>query len=362
MPIGLPDIDVIFKQKAVSALQRSTRGIACVIIKDDTDDSFNVKQYRSSTELTSDKDKYTEDNYNALNDVYLGNPSKVIVAKVGAVETVANALSRLVNKSFNWMGIISSEASDHQTVVAWVKEQNRVRTKKIKAVTYKATTTDDKHIVNLINSKVKRTNDNSEIDGYLFLGRLVGIFAGLSMDVSATYMKLTDLEYVSDVENVEQEIGKGNLVLINDEEEVRIARAVNTLTTLTEVETEDMQYIVIVEAMDLIYEDIKTTFKENYIRKYKNKYDNQVLFISSVNSYFKGLARENILDPNYSNMAYINIEAQREAWLSIGKTEAEAWDDAAVRKNTFRTNVFLAGDIKILNAMEDLSFGINMVA
>ena len=66
--------------------------------------------------------------------------------------------------------------------------------------------------------------------------------------------------------------------------------------------------------------------------------------------------REEVLDDTYDNHSYVDIESQRLAWLGIGKTEAEDWDDNKVQQMTFRTHVFLAGDAKISNAMEDLKF------
>ena len=121
-----------------------------------------------------------------------------------------------------------------------------------------------------------------------------------------------------------------------------------------------MKKIIIVEAMNLILEDIYTTFKDYYIGKYKNSYDNQCLFISAVNTYFRALAREEILDPEYDNHSYVDVEAQREAWLAIGKTAAADWTEAQVKKMTFKSYIYLAGQVKILDAIEDLHFVITM--
>jgi len=136
---------------------------------------------------------------------------------------------------------------------------------------------------------------------------------------------------------------------------------VNSLTTLGSNITEDMKSIAIVEAMDLILEDIYTTFKNDYLGKYKNNYDNQCLFIAAVNGYFKDLAKEEILDKNYANLAKVDIEAQRDAWLANGTSEAVDWDEITVKNNTFKRKVFLAGNVKILDAMEDLEFPITMM-
>ena len=143
-------------------------------------------------------------------------------------------------------------------------------------------------------------------------------------------------------------IDEGWLCLFNDDGDIRIARGVNSLVTITSTETEDMQKIIIVESMNMIREDIYGEYKNNYVGKYKNHYDNQCLFISAVNGYFRQLQLAEILDPEYDNHSTIDVESQRQAWLDIGRTDAADW------------NVFLQGDIKILDATEDLKFDIGM--
>ena len=84
------------------------------------------------------------------------------------------------------------------------------------------------------------------------------------------------------------------------------------------------------------------------------------MFISAVNSYFRQLAREEILDPSFDNRSFVDVEYQREKWLSIGKTEAADWTEAQVKEMTFKSWIYLAGNIKILDAIEDLKFRITM--
>ena len=146
-------------------------------------------------------------------------------------------------------------------------------------------------------------------------------------------------------------------MLINDENVVKIGLGINTLTTFNESNSEDMRYIDIVEAMDLMKDDITNLFKSDYVGKVKNKLDNQILFISAINTYFNSLAKQDILDPEYKNYADINIEAQRQAWVGV-KPEAESWSDAEIKIKTFKRNVYLKADIKILGAMENLVFDI----
>lgn len=101
--------------------------------------------------------------------------------------------------------------------------------------------------------------------------------------------------------------------------------------------------------------DIKY-FNPNY--KYKDSIE--ILFISSVNTYFKQLAGDYILDNNYNNHSDVDVEAQRLAWEGIGKTEASGWDAQTIKNNAFKRTMFLKGDIKILDAMENLKFTVSL--
>ena len=70
--------------------------------------------------------------------------------------------------------------------------------------------------------------------------------------------------------------------------------------------------------------------------------------------------KEEILDEEHDNHAEIDVEKQRDAWLKIGKEEAATWDELTVKQNTFKKQLFLSGNIKILDALEDMVFDIEI--
>ena len=387
MAIGLPKVDVIFKGLANTAVVRSGRGIACLIIKDNTgmdtlelkakkeslvnEENLRVKsvitedkilkQYKGFTEVESTD--YTEENYKIIEDVFLTEINKLYVIKIPNDKTFED-VKPFIKKDINWIAYIGETREEQKKLADFVKLENKSRSKRLKAICYnlQEAEADDMHIVNFVNASVIKA-DGKSLVGYKYLGRLLGVLAGCRMDMSVTYNILSDLnsvEQIGDTDAINEAIGKGKFVLINDDDGVRIARGVNSLQKNDKEHTEDMKYITIVEAMDLIYEDIINTFKQVYLGRFKNSYDNQVLFISAINSYFRDLAREEILDPNYNNISFVDIEKQRETWIENGKLEATNWTDIQVKDNTFRTNVYLQANVKFLNAMEDLLFIVNM--
>ena len=358
MALGMPSINITFQQLAATAITRSSRGTLALVVKDDTENTDAVASY--NTYLTIPENAYTETNMGMIKQAFIGGPAKIIIVKQATTGSTADLTTVLDQLSFNWLAIASGTAADQEAAVAYVQNRNKMKQgKKIKAIVYGVTTADDIHIVRF--STEKAMMNGIEVEGWKLLARLGGILSGLPMTRSATYYTLSDVEWAQEPEDMDKEVDGGNLFLFNDEGTVRIARAVNSLKTVGSNLTEDMKSIAIVEAMDLILEDIYTTFKNDYLGKYKNNYDNQCLFIAAVNGYFKDLAKEEILDKNYSNLAGVDVEAQRDAWLANGTSEAADWDEITVKNNTFKRKVFLAGNVKILDAMEDLEFPITMM-
>lgn len=359
--MGLPNIDIAFKQLAVSAIARSTRGKVALIIADDTVKTFTTKTYKLATDADLDKLLYTAINLQYIKDCFMGIPLSVTVIRIDKTAGVmADALAIAAKLTFDWIGIAEGIAADQLTLTTWIKAQEALK-KTYKAVVYNPTTPPDcKHVVNFTNSNVIFADTRAEVTGEKYVASLLGIFAGISLDKSTTYYVCGNLINATEPVDVNAAINLGNLVLINDVDKVRIGSGVNSLSTIDTVNTEDMKQVVIVESMDLMLNDIRTTFKESYVGKYKNKYDNQILLISAINSYFKALANVDILDAAYTNIINVDVEAQRQAWLVAGKTEATTWTDAQVKNNTFKNNVMLAANVKILGAIENLKLNISM--
>jgi len=79
-----------------------------------------------------------------------------------------------------------------------------------------------------------------------------------------------------------------------------------------------------------------------------------------VNAYFKDLATNEILDPNAENRADVDVAAQRLAWQSI-ETDTTDWSDQDVKEISFKSNVYVdVTNFKIVDAVEDLDFKINL--
>lgn len=361
MAVTMPTIDISFKQLANTLIARSERGIAILIVRDETDKTFNTKQYKNLQALALDSAKYTTANYQAMVDVLTFAPAELYVIRVDEDGTIADATALIESTvQTGWVTIAGGDSTDFGALVTWgkAKEEN---SQTYKVIVYDESDPDCKHIVNFTNSKVVFKDARGEQTGDAYLPSLLGILSSCNVSRGVTYFDCKNLKSVTEVANNASAVAAGQFILINDFDTVKVAEGVNSLSTTNgTTATEDMKYIDIVEVMDLIHDDVEQVFKHEYLGKYKNSYDNQILFLSAVNTYYKELANNDILDPDYNNVADVDVASQRAAWVASGKTEAETWTDEQVKNRPYRRNVYLAGDIKILGAMENLKFTIMM--
>ena len=354
--MGLPVISVEFKKLAATALTRSVRGILAVVIQDATSDvSWTSKAFTSLDEV--DAKEFSTENYKILSRAFLAAPYQVIVVRVGSEGTMENAQAILDKLSYNWVCAVPTNFQSG--LVTYVKSINTPRRiRKVKALVYNQASADDMHIVSVANGNVTmKGGDNVTMTNYL--PRLAGLLAACPMDQSVTYADLDDLESVADVSNLDTSIDGGSLCLFRDDNVIRIARGVNTLQTVSGDVTEDMKKIAVVEAMDLIQEDIIRTFKTYYLGKKKNTADNQALFVADVSSYLRALAEEGVVNKDEAISVSVDVAAMRAAWEAAGVSTANM-TDAQVKKKPYRAQVFVSAQAHILDAMEDMTMVFTM--
>ena len=177
------------------------------------------------------------------------------------------------------------------------------------------------------------------------------------MTESATYSVLAEITSIKESETPDTDINEGKFILINDGEKIKVGRSVNSLHILSGDKTEDMSKIKIVEAMDLIRKDIRTTFENNYIG-INNSYDNKMLFVGAVKQYFNNLELQGVLDKEADNTVDIDVDAQRQ-WLAE-KYDVSGMSDSEIRVAKTGSLLFVKASVTFLDAMEDLHFSVLM--
>lgn len=348
--MGLPEINIEFKTLAVSAIQRSARGIVALILKDDTT-TTDTFIYNTIDEVqTAD---WTADNKDYIDKTFMGSPAKVIVERIDTTALDYNgALERLKNKKWNWLAIPGIADADTTNIASFITSQRNNYHKTFKAVLPNEPA-DNEGIVNF-------TTNNIVVDGVTYTAndytcRIAGILAGLPFTRSSTYFKLTEVENIEDKTDPNTNIDNGELILINDGENIKIGRGVNSLVTATVSKGAKFKKIKIIEAVDLMRDDIRNTFENNYVGQVNNSYDNKVLFISAVNAYFKGLQKDEVLDPNFDAKAEIDFDTQM-TYLQSSGIDTSTLKEAEIKEYNTGSKVFIKASGSPLDAMEDLDF------
>ena len=385
---GLPQVVIDFKTKSVSAIARSARGIGVLILNNET---TNTSNFYKITDVTDIPDTgLTERNVMLIKKALLGTPLRLLVytlpnkdVKVseatGTLLNQADILRRLVTVKWNYICHPTGTAQDQEDLATWVKEQRNNKRKTFKAVVANFDA-DDKGVINFTTGGIQCVNpaytdalsaaggDASKVDTkttpeYLtftaaeYTARIMGILAGLALDRSATYYQLSEVETCDTYDDIDDAISKGQLVLIDEQDGdgVKIGRACNSLHTFTADVGEDFRYIKIVEAVDMITDDIRDTFKHSYVGKVINDYDHKMLLIAAILVYFRGL-EGNVLDASESavNTVDIDTDAQKDYITLHGLDKPENLSVQQIREYNTGTHVYLTGRVTPVNAMEDL--------
>lgn len=347
--MGLPEINIVFQSKAETAIKRSANGIVALILRDATKGDITSYSYTNESEVV--KSHWTTANYDYISKTFLGGPQRVIVERIGAEDTYDDALARLKNKKWNYLAI-PSLADNEKDIADWIIAQRNAK-KTFKAVLPYAA--NNEGIINFATNDIKVGTKVYTTAEYCC--RIAGLLAGLPMTEGATYQTLAEVESITESTTPDDDIDGGKFILINDGEKVKVARGVNSLHILSGDKTEDMKKIKIIEGMDLMRDDIRSAFENNYIG-INNSYDNKVMFVAAINQYFDGLVREGVLYGDAENTADIDVNAQRD-WLAQ-KYDISEYSDEQIRKAKTGSYVFVTADITFCDAIEDLKFSINM--
>ena len=336
----------------------------------------------AGVEDLDDPELSTEDHYETQT---VTVPTTVTVATtttvtetVEATVTAADALKQIGDIPFNWICHPTGGAQDQEDLASWVISQRKNKNKTFKAVVahYAA---DDEGVVNFTTENIKIVNPaytdalaevgndaelvDENISRYLtytataYTSRIAGLLAGLSLDRSATYYQLPEIVTCARYADIDAHINNGEFCLLDEHEGmgVKIARGINSLTTFTAEHGTDFRFIKVIESIDLISDDIRRTFREDYVGKVLNTYTNKKLFISAILTYFKQLESEGILDNSDTDSNFVEIDYDAQADFAKSKGEnITDWTEQRILEYNTGTHVFLSGRVHVSNAMEDL--------
>lgn len=349
-----PEISVIFKTLATTAIQRSALGILCIILKDETQ-TEKVVTIKTIDDL--DETKWEEKSIKLIKlAMQTYSPNKIIVRVQGSSEQMADCLKDIKNRKINWLACPTASSEEDTTIVTWVKQIFGTTTisKTVKYVSSFADKSDHVAIVELANKGTYKSK-LGDFTAQEYTVAVAGMLCGLPLNRSADNLIMQDLIQVDEVE-----AALGKFSLYNDDGAVRVNMAVNSKTTFDSTWKSDTRFIKIVEGMCIVCDDIRDTFKNYWQGIYINDYDNKMNFCSNVNKvYFKEL-QPNVLNADYDNKIEIDLEAQKKAIVLDGRYDPNDMSELEILKFGTGADVYLSGDVMFANTMVNLSLEITM--
>lgn len=355
--MGLPQIKIIFQRLGSNIVKRSQRGIVLLILKDDTvsDNKYEFKSYEEAKKI-----KFKAENNDYIKQVFEAGTNKVIVQVIKSNRDLDKVLADSKFIFYNWLAMPDAEDGDNTKIVDHIITQRENSRMRKAVVANKAA--NNKAIVNFTTDDIQIKNSKKKYSAKQYTPRIAGILASISLKESITYSELPEVESIKEIEDPDAAIGKGELILVNDGRKIKVGSGVNSLTTIPEDDpniVEDLKKIKIIEGMDLILTDIHDTFEDHYVGKYANSYDNKILFFSNVNNYFDALKKDDILNPDYPAYIDVDVDAHKD-YLKKQNKDIDKYTLTQLKKIDTGSTVYASGEIKLLDAMENFIFKINM--
>lgn len=360
--MGLPQISIEFKTQGVSAIKRGERGIVMLILNDVT--ALGLHDMYSPDDIPTGLSAKNKEQIALAMRGGVKPPLKVVVYVYDTNQSgsLASSLKAIEMVQWDYLAIPDYQAEDEAIVLPQVKSWRDNLNKRIKAILPNVKGQHE----GIINSTTasftvrKGTADEQTFSTAEYCSRIAGLLAGTPLTISATYQVLPEVDFVPTKTKGELDaaVEAGEFICFHDGEKVKVARAVNSLTEFIEGKSEDFSKIKLVDIQDLIHTDIYKTVEDYYIGKYSNSYDNKCLLVNAIQGYFESLELAGFLDPGKSRVE-IDVEEQRAYLKSMGM-DVSKMNDQQIKEANTKDKVYLKGNCKILDAIEDFKLKINI--
>lgn len=351
----MPSITVTFSQVGIASIQRSQKGVVAMIIQDKADSVQGGYSLTGVTDINKTLGALGTVNKAQINFAFMGyvNPPRKVLVYVmdGVVKTQDDALEYFATQNFDYIvGPHDIEPAACQQIASWIKSE-RLKNHTAKAVLPNCPA-DTEGVVNFATEKIFVGKDEHTTAQYC--SRIAGLIAGTPMTISATYTPLpeaTDCVRITD-EEMDKAVDDGKFIVFYDDG-VITGRAVNSLKTINQEKGNKFQKIKIVEVMDMMKNDIRTTARKYYIGKYSNSYDNKCLLITAIQGYLEQLESGSILAKGQS-FVELDMEAQANYIKSNGIGDPDIMTEQDIKEADTGSIVFIRIRCKILDAIEDI--------
>ena len=353
--IGLPTLKIAFEKAAEQVANRSKKGYVALFVRDAQEQGVHALSSEAliPSKLGEANKAYVRQCFTGSD---RGGPSLVylVVIATGTDDTTAleAGLKSIEQYSIDYLAGPPDVTDDELAkLVEWTKAQ-RAMYRTVKLVKpWKTAGSDDMGIIELDESGM--TDASGAVTAAEYCGRIAGILAGVPMGMSCTYAALPELTAVTARTTAEQTeaVNNGKLILIHDGLQAKIARGVNSLTTIPATGKADWSKIKIVEGMDLITYFLRTTIEISWLGRYPNTYDNKQLLVTAIYNYFLELEQAGVLSAGES---FVEVDYDRQLqYLQSQGVETSTLTEQQVLEYQTGSYVFLKCGGRLVDAMED---------
>ena len=354
MILGLPNINIEFKQQGASAVARGDRGIVALILLDAVAGEFTIY------DVTDIPANLAEENKVQIQNALLGNTTAPIRVEVkvlvrgadGEAVDISDALDYFSSVKFDYLAMPEVTEAQKVLLTSWIKSLRDTEGRKAKVV-LAATQANHEGIINFNTTDIKVKDIVYTAD--LYCARIAGFIAGTSLQIATTFGVLPEVEGVPLLtkQALSEAVGRGEFVLFKENGKVKVARGVTSFTEVSAAKGDAYRKIKIVDILDIVHNDIQKTMNDSYIGKYANSYDNKCILATSIQGYFEGLELDGLLETGVSTCG-IDLAAQKAYLKSIG-VDVNSMNDDEVKVANTKDQVFLIATIKPLDAIEEIS-------
>lgn len=350
----LPKISITFEALASTAIRRSEKGIVAVLLKD----TANLGGLSLSVEADI-PDALTAANRDYLARTFLGYvsaPRRVLCYVLPAeAENLTEALAWLSTQTFDYVvAPPDAKPAECTAIHDWIKAQ-RAQRRLYKAV-LPETVANDYAVVNF--STAETVVGGEKLNAAQMCSRIAGLIAGTPMTISCTYAPLTEAADCTRLSQTDGDtaVDAGKLILVHDGSKVKVGRGVTSMTTIPVGKSAIYKKIKIVELLDMIEGDIRTTLQDTYIGKMPNTYDNKMVLVTAISNYLKSLENSGLLRVGSSTVD-VDAAAQR-AYLEMVGTDVSEMNEQELREANTGSEVFLTASVSPIDAIEDITLNI----
>lgn len=350
-----PIKEFYWTKQGIPTIEKLPNGIMLMMIQDDTDQTFNLKEYQRFGDIVSSE--FTAKNYGYMQDIFTYSINKLFVYRIDVGSEIDQEVQDdILGLTFDYGIYPEAEALDY-TVIKSMVEYGRSQFLTIKWVMSKQATDPDKPYfiqIDLINGADSEGNTITVQD---FLPTFAAQRTAKPLTQSLTYDICGKLASFTQSADIDADLAKGIIVPFKKNGEIVYVRDINSLVTMSDKYDqrfrENQRFLV----MDTINRDILHTWDTQYVGNFQNSGDNKRSFISVINTYISKRA-DDPTDPVQKGLFYIDWEEHRNILRDLEWTEDQinSLDISDLEDIDTGTFVYVSGQAQINGVMEDVRF------